>query len=107
LPLAGTGVGLSVNVTETADPFELRPLTLEADVPRSGWPAYSRLLLDALEGDHSRSVRDDEVEESWRIVDPIVEGWAAGASPLQTYPAGSHGPASSQPAGLEISRMAS
>lgn len=107
LPLGGTRIALGLNVTEKPDPYSLQPLALEADVPFSGCPPYSRLLLDALEGDRSRSVRDDEVEESWRIVDPILEAWAAGASPLETYPAGSDGPAYRQPVDFEISRTVS
>jgi glucose-6-phosphate 1-dehydrogenase len=43
-------------------------------------------------GDSSLSVRDDEAEESWRIMDPILAAWASGTPPLQEYPAGSDGP---------------
>jgi glucose-6-phosphate 1-dehydrogenase len=107
LPLTGNRVALGLNVGQKADPYRVHPLDLEADVPFSGCPSYSRLLLDGLEGDRSRSVRDDEVEESWRIIDRILEAWEAGASPLQTYPAGSDGPAPGQPADLEISRTVS
>ena len=32
------------------------------------------------------------LEESWAIVEPILEAWDAGASPLLSYPAGSRGP---------------
>src|SRR5262249_57475797 len=34
--------------------------------------AYESLLLDVLEGDHTPFLRFDEVEWSWRIVDPII-----------------------------------
>ncbi len=107
LPLGGSRIALGLAVTENPDPYRLHPLALEADVPFSGCPPYSRLLLDALNGDHSRSVRDDEVEESWRIVDCILEAWGTGVSPLQTYPAGSDGPVPDQPADFEISRTVS
>ncbi|HSE59087.1 MAG TPA: glucose-6-phosphate dehydrogenase [Nitrospiraceae bacterium] len=107
LPLGSSRIALGLTVAEKPDPYSLQPLALEADAPFSGCPPYSRLLLDALKGEPSRSVRDDEVEESWRIVDLILEAWAAGASPLQTYPAGSDGPASGQPADFEISRTVS
>ena len=36
--------------------------------------AYEQLLLDVLEGDHTPFLRFDEVEWSWRIVDPVLEG---------------------------------
>jgi glucose-6-phosphate 1-dehydrogenase len=39
--------------------------------------AYERLLLVALRGDQTLFIRGDEVEQSWRIVDPIIGHWAA------------------------------
>ncbi|MGH9207370.1 MAG: glucose-6-phosphate dehydrogenase, partial [Acidimicrobiales bacterium] len=57
--------------------------------------AYERLLHDAMIGDPMLFIRSDEVELAWRIVDPILEVWAAGDTPLEPYPAGSWGPAAS------------
>ncbi|MDA8318746.1 MAG: glucose-6-phosphate dehydrogenase, partial [Actinomycetota bacterium] len=54
--------------------------------------AYERLLLDVLVGDPPLFPRHEEVEVSWKILDPIEEFWAAGGRPEQ-YPAGSSGPA--------------
>ena len=53
--------------------------------------AYESLLLDVLEGDHTPFLRFDEVEWSWRIVDPILNAWQRGAP--EDYVAGSDGPA--------------
>ena len=53
--------------------------------------AYESLLLDVIEGDHTPFLRFDEVEWSWRIVDPIIEAWKHGAP--EDYVAGSDGPA--------------
>jgi len=36
--------------------------------------AYERLLLDALAGDPSLFIRADEIELSWRLLDPILRG---------------------------------
>jgi glucose-6-phosphate 1-dehydrogenase len=36
--------------------------------------------------------RNDEVEEQWRICDPVVSAWGAAAGPLPQYEAGSQGP---------------
>jgi glucose-6-phosphate 1-dehydrogenase len=55
--------------------------------------AYERLLLDALIGDTTLFIRSDEVEQCWRIVDPIIERWASDTSPIPTYEAASWGPA--------------
>ena len=30
----------------------------------------------------------DEAEESWRIVEPVVDAWSEGLVPLRSYPAG-------------------
>jgi glucose-6-phosphate 1-dehydrogenase len=54
--------------------------------------AYERLLLDALLGDPTLFIRTDEVEQCWRIVDPIIEYWAKDRSPIPTYEAASWGP---------------
>ncbi|GAA1620937.1 glucose-6-phosphate dehydrogenase [Actinoplanes couchii] len=54
--------------------------------------AYERLLLDALIGDASLFIRSDEVQQSWRIVDPIIEHWERDRSPIPSYEAASWGP---------------
>jgi glucose-6-phosphate 1-dehydrogenase len=55
--------------------------------------AYERLLLDVLIGDPPLFPRQQEVELSWKVLDPIEEFWATHAKPDQ-YPAGTDGPAS-------------
>jgi glucose-6-phosphate 1-dehydrogenase len=52
--------------------------------------AYEQLLLEVLNGDHTPFLRFDEVEWSWRIVDPILKAWETGAP--EDYVAGSDGP---------------
>jgi glucose-6-phosphate 1-dehydrogenase len=55
--------------------------------------AYERLLLDVIQGDAALFTRSDEIEMSWRLIDPIIEGWTSpDAPPLLTYPIGSWGP---------------
>jgi len=56
--------------------------------------AYERLLLDAMVGDPSLFTRADEVEASWRYVTRVHELWGQrGPGDLETYEAGSWGPA--------------
>ncbi|HXP55708.1 MAG TPA: glucose-6-phosphate dehydrogenase [Streptosporangiaceae bacterium] len=55
--------------------------------------AYERLLLDVLIGDPPLFPRQEEVELSWRILDPIENFWAEYTKP-DPYPAGTSGPAS-------------
>ena len=55
--------------------------------------AYERLLLDALQGDASLFTRNDSIELSWKLVDPILKGWEASQEPpLEVYEPGSWGP---------------
>ncbi len=49
---------------------------------------YERLLTDAMDGDPELFSRQDIVETSWRIVDPILDD----ATPLYQYAQGSWGP---------------
>jgi glucose-6-phosphate 1-dehydrogenase len=51
---------------------------------------YERLLGDALQGNASLFTREDSVEETWRIVEPLLESPPA----LETYKPGSWGPTS-------------
>jgi glucose-6-phosphate 1-dehydrogenase len=74
--------------------LEARESVLRADyasVDDREASAYESLLLDVLEGDHTPFLRFDEVEWSWRIVDPILTAWQHGAP--EDYVAGSDGPA--------------
>lgn len=57
--------------------------------------AYEALILDALKGDHSNFVRQDELDVAWKIFTPILH-WidgkdGSGPRPL-SYPYGSRGP---------------
>jgi glucose-6-phosphate 1-dehydrogenase len=54
--------------------------------------AYERLLLDAMNGDQSLFLRTDEIEESWRFVDKILELWGSHKPELYFYKDGSGGP---------------
>jgi glucose-6-phosphate 1-dehydrogenase len=55
--------------------------------------AYERLLLDAIHGNASLFARNDEIERSWTLVDPLIREWESrGSQPLE-YEPGSWGPA--------------
>jgi len=54
--------------------------------------AYETLLLDVIEGDRSLFIRFDEVEWSWKVVDPILRHFSLEGNFIQSYPAGSWGP---------------
>ena len=50
--------------------------------------AYERLLHDALDGDHTLFIREDEVERGWAVVQPVLDN----PPPIAMYRAGSWGP---------------
>jgi glucose-6-phosphate 1-dehydrogenase len=55
--------------------------------------AYERLILDMLLGEPSLFPVNEEVELSWKLLDPVLNHWAANGRP-DNYPAGSWGPES-------------
>ena len=58
--------------------------------------AYERLVLDAMIGDGTLFIRGDEAETSWKLCTPILDAWSeAGRDGMESYPAGSWGPAGS------------
>jgi glucose-6-phosphate 1-dehydrogenase len=94
LQLSPDRIALNVNVNGPYDPFDLEQIELSADfAPQNFFSAYERLFLDLLEGNTTLFIRADEAEESWRVVEPILENWENGRVPLLEYPAGSRGPA--------------
>jgi len=58
--------------------------------------AYERLLLDAMAGDATLFARRDEVEEAWKFIDHIHNGWKANNESdkpsMSEFVAGSWGP---------------
>jgi glucose-6-phosphate 1-dehydrogenase len=90
------GVELSFGAKVPGSPFQVRtvPLDFSYDEVFSESPpeAYERVLYDAMAGDATLFIRADEVEQSWRIVQPLIDAFRHEALPLYEYPAGSWGP---------------
>jgi glucose-6-phosphate 1-dehydrogenase len=64
--------------------------------PREPNVGYETLIYDCMIGDQTLFQRADMVEETWRVVQPVLDAWAA--KPPQHFPnyaAGSDGPHSS------------
>jgi glucose-6-phosphate 1-dehydrogenase len=83
---------LALNINGCGDPFDLEHAVLGTKLQPQDLSAYARLLLDVFEGNAVLSIRGDEAEESWRIVEPILAGWSTNAAPLLDYPAGTEAP---------------
>lgn len=91
------GSHLRVNVKIPGKQLELGTAGMDFSYQTTFGPdrpdAYERLLLDAIQGDPSLFIGQDEVEAAWRFIDPILQAWRENdASPLPAYSAGSDGP---------------
>ncbi|MFJ6561468.1 glucose-6-phosphate dehydrogenase [Streptomyces sp. NPDC091412] len=75
--------------------MEIRDVTMDfaygESFTESSPEAYERLILDVLLGDANLFPRHQEVEESWKILDPVEAYWDDHGRPAQ-YPAGTWGP---------------
>lgn len=72
-----------------------RQVSLDATMREEGEvsnDAYEELLLDVIKGDRSLFLRYDEVKAAWKVVDPVLQVWAADRGYIDTYPSGSWGP---------------
>jgi glucose-6-phosphate 1-dehydrogenase len=59
-----------------------------ADEGGEGATPYEVLLRAAIHGDSTKFTRQDSIEETWRILQPLIEHPPA----VQAYPPGSWGP---------------
>jgi glucose-6-phosphate 1-dehydrogenase len=77
--------------------IELRPVSMDFNYGSSfgerSPSAYETLLLDAIVGDATLYTRQDMVEASWAVVEPIENAWRDAAPGMPNYAAGSWGPA--------------
>ena len=81
-------IGANVKTDGEAMVGEARELVLRR-AQTEAMKAYERLLGDAIDGDPTLFARKDAVEESWRVVEPVL----GNASPIHVYEPGSWGPA--------------
>lgn len=82
--------GLSMQTVVTELDLTYRRRFSDLKIPE----AYESLILDAIKGDHSNFVRDDELDASWRIFTPLLHYLDDNKEivPME-YPYGSRGPA--------------
>jgi glucose-6-phosphate 1-dehydrogenase len=90
------GVTLRFGSKAPGSAMEIREVSMDflygTAFTESSPEAYERLLLDVLLGDKTLFPDHEEVEASWRVVDPL-EDFSAGRKP-DTYRAGEWGPRS-------------
>jgi len=87
-PSTGVRIVLDVLRPDRSGPMKI---ALDADLAADGAEGpvpYEVLLHAAMVGDSSHFTREDSVEESWRIVQPLLDA----PPPVQPYAKGSWGP---------------
>ncbi len=76
--------------------MRLRPVSMDFNYGSSFGvrtpTAYETLLLDAITGDATLYTRQDMVEASWQVVQPILDQWSNTKFDLPNYEAGTWGP---------------
>jgi glucose-6-phosphate 1-dehydrogenase len=89
-----TGVRLLVEAQHADEP-EPGQITLDMEFAQQGGEGatpYEVLLHAAMNGDSTRFVRQDSVEETWRIMQPLLDN----PPPVHPYAPGSWGPAEAE-----------
>ena len=91
------GITLRFGAKVPGHHFQVRSASMEfsyeATFREESPEAYERLMLDALIGDPTLFIRSDEVEQCWRIIDPIIAHWENSPGRIPFYEAASWGPA--------------
>jgi glucose-6-phosphate 1-dehydrogenase len=85
------GMFLHMNAKEPGLTMDMQRMVLNAPYESEEghiYDAYEILLQDVLTGDSTLFSRADEIEESWQIVEPILQHWKERSS-ITEYPAGS------------------
>ena len=94
------GVKLSVMAKEPGPGgFDLKPVSLDLSFEETfgvRYPdAYERLLMEVLRGNPALFMRRDEVEAAWHYIDSIIDAWGETRHKVDSYVAGTWGPAAS------------
>lgn len=92
------GVTLRFGAKVPGTQMEIREVSMDfgygGSFTESSPEAYERLILDVLLGDPPLFPQQEEVELSWKILDPVLEYWASLPEQPEPYEAGTWGPQS-------------
>jgi glucose-6-phosphate 1-dehydrogenase len=93
------GISLKFLSKRPGSGMTLRPVSMDFNYGSSfgerSPSAYETLLLDAIIGDPTLYTRQDMVEASWSVVEPIQDVWRETKSDFPNYESGTWGPAAS------------
>ncbi|HEY1753866.1 MAG TPA: glucose-6-phosphate dehydrogenase [Bryobacteraceae bacterium] len=91
------GISLRFFSKQPGSGMHLRPVSMDFKYGSSfggrSPSAYETLLVDAMIGDATLYTRQDMVEASWKVVEPIMEDWKSRNPKFPNYEPGSWGPA--------------
>ncbi len=91
------GISLRFLSKEPGEGMRLRPVSMDFNYGTSfgerSPSAYETLLMDAMQGDATLYTRQDMVEASWKVIQPILEDWGNRKFTFPNYEPGSWGPA--------------
>ncbi|WP_366128301.1 glucose-6-phosphate dehydrogenase [uncultured Tessaracoccus sp.] len=92
------GVTLRFGAKVPGTQMEIREVSMDfgygGSFTESSPEAYERLILDVLLGEPPLFPQQEEVELSWRILDPVLEYWASLDEQPEQYEPGTWGPSS-------------
>ena len=90
------GISLRFLSKQPGSGMRLRPVSMDfnygASFGERSPTAYETLLVDVMVGDATLYTRQDMVEASWRVVQPILDVWGARKFDFPNYEPGTWGP---------------
>lgn len=90
------GISLQFEVKNRGPAMELAAVKMDFQYddwfPREPNVGYETLLYDVMLGDQTLFMRADMVEQTWRVVQPVLDEWAAIRPAFPNYDSGSTGP---------------
>lgn len=91
------GISLRFLSKEPGNGMRLRPVSMDfnygASFGERSPSAYETLLMDAMLGDATLYTRQDMVEASWQVIQPILDDWGNRKFTFPNYDSGTWGPA--------------
>ncbi len=92
----GEGISLSFKARCPGPVMDLAAVRMDFHYddwfPKEPSVGYETLLYDVMIGDQTRFMRADMLEHAWRIVQPVLDIWAAEKAAFPNYESGSDGP---------------
>jgi glucose-6-phosphate 1-dehydrogenase len=92
----GEGISLQFEVRRRGPIIDLAAVRMDFRYddwfPKEPNVGYETLIYDVMTGDPTLFMRADMVEQSWRVVQPVLDAWAAKKAAFPDYDSGSDGP---------------